>query len=141
MTAKATVDGEESQVDTMIERIRVAQEEPWRKLRYVDEESSEAWNKFEELFVDIEHARAKPGGVGLGKERENADVEEMGIPKLESSMTNTHYVDAISAPREEMKLKKKRVRKPKKHSGEGNDGFASSITLSDDDDDDVVMET
>lgn len=137
MTAKSTVDGEESNVDTMIERIRIAQEEPWRKLRYVDENSSEAWTTFEELFVDIDPAR-KNTGEGAAKEGENTDTQ-LGIPKLESSMSNEQYLDAISAPREQTKLKKrKRGRKLKKKDGEGIDGNESSITVSDDED--VVME-
>jgi len=71
-------------------------------------------------------------------EDENPDVAGMGVSELKSSMTNAEYLDAISAPRDEAKLKKKTKSKPKrsrkgKEKAEENDGFESSITLSDDD--------
>jgi DNA-directed RNA polymerase III subunit RPC5 len=85
MTVKPTVDGEEESTDTMAERIRAVQEESWRKLKYVDEDSHEAWEAFNEsLFVD------------------NIDT----VPKLVSSMAPSLYLDTISAPRAPAKLAK-----------------------------------
>jgi DNA-directed RNA polymerase III subunit RPC5 len=83
MTVKPTVDGEEETTDTMAERIRAVQEEPWRKLKFVDEDSIEAWELFNDsLFV------------------ENTEI----IPQLVSSMTGSEYLDTISAPRAPAKL-------------------------------------
>jgi len=83
MTVKATADGEEETTDTMAERIRAAQDEPWRKLKYVDEDSVDAWEAYEA----------------------NLFVENMGeAPKLVSRMGNAEYLDAISAPRDAIKL-------------------------------------
>jgi DNA-directed RNA polymerase III subunit RPC5 len=83
MTVKPTVDGEEETTDTMAERIRAVQEELWRKLKFVDEDSIEAWELFNDsLFV------------------ENTEI----IPQLVSSMTGSEYLDTISAPRAPAKL-------------------------------------
>ncbi len=83
MTVKPTVDGEEETTDTMAERIRAIQEEPWWKIRYVDEDSMEAWELYNDsLFV------------------ESTDR----LPSLVSSMMNSEYLDTISAPRAPAKL-------------------------------------
>ncbi len=85
MTVKPTAEGEEETTDTMAERIRSVQEEPWRKLKYVDEDSAEAWEAYKEhLFIE--------------------DTDD--VPKLVSSMTALEYLDSISAPRAPAKLAK-----------------------------------
>ncbi|KAI9736437.1 MAG: hypothetical protein M1818_006171 [Claussenomyces sp. TS43310] len=82
MTVKAAGDEEET-TDTMAERIRSAQEEPWRKHAYVDEDSTEAWEAFNEhLFLD----------------------ETVQAPRLVSTLGNAEYLDAISAPRDAARL-------------------------------------
>jgi DNA-directed RNA polymerase III subunit RPC5 len=85
MTVKSTGDGEEETTDTMAERIRAVQEEPWRKLKFVDEDSMEAWELYNNSFF-VE------GGETL--------------PQLISSMTGSEYLDSISAPRAPAKLAK-----------------------------------
>jgi len=83
MTVKPAVDGEEETTDTMAERIRAVQEEPWRKLKFVDEDSMEAWELYNDsLFVETKET----------------------LPQLVSSMTGSEYLDAISAPRAPAKL-------------------------------------
>lgn len=83
MTVKPTVDGEEETTDTMAERIRAVQEEPWQKLKYVDEDSIDAWELYNDiLFVESNEA----------------------LPQLVSSMTSSEYLDTISAPRAPAKL-------------------------------------
>lgn len=83
MTVKPTVDGEEETTDTMAERIRAVQEEPWRKLEYVDEDSVDAWELYNDnLFVEAKET----------------------LPQLVSSMTGSEYLDTISAPRAPAKL-------------------------------------
>jgi DNA-directed RNA polymerase-3 subunit RPC5 len=116
MTVKSTADGEEETTDTMAERIRSAQEEPWRRLTYVDEDSGEAWDAFNDyLFVD--------------------DSEEAA--KLVSGMDNAQYLDAISAPRDAARLSRSRTSRKKKGKGgkegesEGVDDSESSSTLTD----------
>lgn len=81
MTVKAV--GEEGEArESMAERIRAAQEEKWRKMRYIDDNSDAAWETFEELFV--------------------RDTET--LPRLESGIEDKVYLDEISAPRDAARL-------------------------------------
>ncbi len=80
MTVKTL--GEGAEVETMAERIRKAQEEKWRKMKYNDDESGVAWETFEELFVQDTDA----------------------VPMLASGITDEVYLDKISAPRDEARL-------------------------------------
>lgn len=92
MSIKAHGDDEED-TDTMAERIRAAQDEKWRKLNYVDEDSHTAWDMFtDELFV-----------YGSA---DDDDVSPDKVPKLVSSMNNAEYLDAISAPGDAARLAK-----------------------------------
>jgi DNA-directed RNA polymerase-3 subunit RPC5 len=88
MTVK-TLGDEEETTDTMAERIRAAQDEPWRRLVYRDEDSNEAWAVFEDdLFV-------------RGAE---AEAEASALPRLVSALGDDEYLDAISAPRDVARL-------------------------------------
>jgi len=104
----------------MAERIRAAQEEPWRKHQYIDEDSGEAWESYNEhLFME----------------------ETDAAPKLVSAMANPQYLDAISAPRDAARLSRSKnirrrrgTRKGKGKAtganGEDNGDSDSSGTLS-----------
>lgn len=114
MTVKAVGDEEET-TDTMAERIRAAQDEKWRKLHYVDENSDEAWQTFEEhLFV--------PGVPGS----ENEEDVHKDVPKLVSYLQDAEYLDAISAPRDAAKLS--RSRKNGKKGGEGDEEDSDTLS-------------
>jgi hypothetical protein len=83
MTVKPTAEGEEETTDTMAIRIRAVQEEAWRKFNCVDEDSLQAWELFNDsLFVERKET----------------------VPNLVSSMTNSEYLETISAPRAPAKL-------------------------------------
>ncbi|KAH9897142.1 hypothetical protein F4778DRAFT_245657 [Xylariomycetidae sp. FL2044] len=68
----------EPTTDTMADRLRLVQQEPWRKLRYANEESSEAWDMFGQNLVyrprnskdqaRDEGGEARDKGKGEGKE-------------------------------------------------------------------------
>lgn len=76
--------GEGVEVETMGERIRKAQEEKWRKMKYIDDESAAAWDTFNELFVEDPESK----------------------PMLVSGITDEEYLDKISAPRDAARLSK-----------------------------------
>lgn len=129
MTVKSSIDGEEDSTDTMVERIATTQAEVWKSHRYIDEDTNEAWEAFEEsLFV--------------GGERELDPNEPLAdkVPELVTSLDDGEYLDAVSAPRdaaEPPRHKKPKKRKDKKGKGKaiggetnGDDG-ASSSGLSD----------
>jgi len=102
MTVKSTVDGEEDRSDNMGLRIAAAQQEAWRRHRYVDEDSGEAWTAFHEhLFV------------GPAEKEQEELMDKM--PKLTSGLDDMDYMDSISAPNDAAKLSRsKRAKKSKK---------------------------
>jgi DNA-directed RNA polymerase III subunit RPC5 len=52
MTIKTTSDGDLVTTETIADRLRSVQSEPWRKLRYVDENDEAAWNVYNDsLFL------------------------------------------------------------------------------------------
>lgn len=127
MSIKAHGDDEED-TDTMAERIRAAQDEKWRKLNYVDEDSHTAWDMFnDDLFV-------------YGGEDDDDDVSVDKVPKLVSSMDNAEYLDAISAPGDAARLAKNKEarigKKGKDESVKEGDGVINGFQ---DEDEDVEM--
>ncbi|KAI1759360.1 hypothetical protein GGR53DRAFT_150363 [Hypoxylon sp. FL1150] len=69
----AGADSGEASVDTMIERLRKVQTEPWIKLKYEHEESERAWDMFGNhlIYASAKNAAAaEEGGKGKGKETE-----------------------------------------------------------------------
>jgi DNA-directed RNA polymerase-3 subunit RPC5 len=118
MTVKSNVDGEEDTTDSMAKRITAAQTELWKTHRYIDEDTEEAWAEYKEsMFV----------GTDLGT-RDSEDLLK-SLPKLLSSLNNKEYLDTISAPRNALKLTRKRIKKEKVDKGkqvageEGEEGF------------------
>lgn len=68
MTIKQSKDGGDDEIvqETMADRLKKVQTETWRKMRYVDDESSDAWAMSDEvLYVDA-------GGGAKGKDAEGA---------------------------------------------------------------------
>lgn len=126
MTVKQATDNDEDAEIPMATRIRQAQEEPWRKLRYVDENSGEAWDAFEELFVPNREMLEDEKKVGEGEEKEKEKDEAIDglaeTPKLVSTMDDMQYLDAISAPRDAARLSRsKRGKKGEESGSEASD--------------------
>lgn len=131
MTAKSTIDGEEARGNPLFDLLKATQEESWRKLRFIDEESAEAWANYEDLFVNTEPQTDEIVQEGEDVKPKIHPAKE-GVAQLQSSMSNADYLDYISAPRDMAKLKRaKRKNKPTKR--EGGDGSQSTVTLVDDD--------
>ncbi|KAJ9623101.1 hypothetical protein H2203_006034 [Taxawa tesnikishii (nom. ined.)] len=86
-TFKDTRDGDDSAVLRAKNLLQLAQEEPWTRLYYYDEDLQESYDSYrDKLFL---------------KDPENA-------PRLKSTMTNEEYLDAISAPRKDPSGRKKK---------------------------------
>ncbi|ROT42914.1 hypothetical protein SODALDRAFT_327080 [Sodiomyces alkalinus F11] len=51
MTIKQGGDNEVSTTETMLDRLRAVQTEPWRQLRYTDENDEAAWDVYNESFI------------------------------------------------------------------------------------------
>ncbi|KAI1779580.1 hypothetical protein F4818DRAFT_436883 [Hypoxylon cercidicola] len=70
----AGADSGEVAVDTMIERLRKVQTEPWTKLRYEHEDSEKAWAMFENHLI-YASAKDASASAGKGKEKETAGAD------------------------------------------------------------------
>jgi DNA-directed RNA polymerase-3 subunit RPC5 len=86
MTIKTSTDGEAATTETMADRLRAVQSEPWRKLRYTDENEEAAWDVYNEsLFLQNPAAGVPQANedddeemevVDKGKMKEGADEED-----------------------------------------------------------------
>lgn len=81
MTVKQTADGSEEVVqETMADRLKRVQLDPWRRMRYVHDEASDSWAVAEDvLFLHRPEAPAA-AAAATGKEPEVPD--EPGMPGL-----------------------------------------------------------
>lgn len=103
MTVKSRVDGEDSTMDNMGERITAAQAEKWKAHTFIDEEDNRAWLTYDEnMFVGSEYAA------------ESTDELKKHLPELSSSLMNMEYMDTISAPNDFARLSRTRAQKKKK---------------------------
>lgn len=96
MIIKNPVDGEEETTDSMAERIAATQAESWRRHKWIDENSPEAWEAYQKNLL-----------VGEG----NHDPEELKrqMVSLNSAWTPDEFLDVISAPRDAAKLSRSKV--------------------------------
>lgn len=76
MTIKsASADGNEVITETMADRLRAVQIEPWRRMEYVDEDTEDAWAAYQEclfLRADGDAAAGAPSSAIPGKGKEPA---------------------------------------------------------------------
>ncbi|KAI1482904.1 hypothetical protein F4774DRAFT_253433 [Daldinia eschscholtzii] len=72
-------EGGELVVDTMIERLRKVQVEPWSKLKYENEDSDKAWHMFTNhlLYPGAPNPKSLADIKGKGKETENEKDKEV----------------------------------------------------------------
>ncbi|KJZ79962.1 hypothetical protein HIM_00676 [Hirsutella minnesotensis 3608] len=97
MTIKTTGDGDAVTTETMADRLRFVQSEPWRKLRYTDENEEAAWEVYNEsLFLKPEPA-PEPAGENKNGEDDMAarDLEEQ-VPKYGSKWGDKQLLQAVS---------------------------------------------
>ena len=135
MIIKNPVDGEEETTDSMAERIAATQAESWRRHKWIDENSPEAWEAYQKNLL-----------VGEGKH----DPEELKrrMVSLSSAWTPDEFLDVISAPRDAAKLSRSKVvmkskskRKAKgKGKGVGNGAQGNSTDESSDSDEEAELE-
>lgn len=104
MSIKTTGDGETVTTETIADRLRFVQSEPWRKMRYTDENEEAAWEVYNEsLFLNA------PGGSGSGnaaEERKPSDEEaaaaaaqksiEGSVSTFGSKWESTQLLEAVS---------------------------------------------
>ena len=87
MTIKATSEGDLVAPETMADRLRSVQSEPWRHLRYTDENQETAW--------DVYHESMFLRGPGAGESEETEELEGK-VPKFESKWEEQQLLEAVS---------------------------------------------
>ena len=108
MTVKSNVDGEEDSTDTMGARITAVQTELWKTHQFIDEDTTEAWDSFQENMFVASELRIEDSGELQDK-----------MPKLKTALSNLEYMDTISAPSNLAKLSRSKTRKSKDGKGKG----------------------
>lgn len=107
MTIKTTTDGDTVTTETMADRLRAVQSEPWRKMRYTDENDEAAWEVYNEsLFL-----RAKGGEDGQepeqpplkeGEEQKEPDQDlEESVPHFTTKWGDKELLEAVSGIKKE----------------------------------------
>lgn len=134
MTVKG--DAEHDHSDDMTKRVQAVQAEPWHTTKFIDAEDPKSWAVFQENFFV---------GGAMGQDTEELRAK---VPKLISGVTDEQYLDMISAPIDEGRLKKakeakkareaeRKAKRAKKEKGKGaadnGEDDDSSSTLSDPD--------
>ncbi|KAH0526814.1 hypothetical protein TsFJ059_010095 [Trichoderma semiorbis] len=95
MTIKTTAEGADGvSTETMADRLRSVQTEPWRKMRYTDENEETAW----EVYNDSLFLRPRPepaGEQGAPAGDADRDLEEL-VPTLGNKWDDTQFLESIS---------------------------------------------
>ncbi|PFH61916.1 hypothetical protein XA68_15789 [Ophiocordyceps unilateralis] len=97
MTIKTASDGDAVTTETMADRLRFVQAEPWRTLRYVDENDEAAWDVYNEsLFVkpppEDEDASDKPVSTESASSSEKANAKKPAIPTAPLDTLVPHFI-------------------------------------------------
>ncbi|KAM0265151.1 hypothetical protein ACHAQJ_000304 [Trichoderma viride] len=99
MTIKTAADGADGvSTETMADRLRAVQTEPWRKMRYTDENEETAW----EVYNDSLFLRPKPdalaGEPAAAAPETDRDLEEL-VPTLGNKWNDNQFLESISGIR------------------------------------------
>lgn len=91
MTIKTTVDGDTLTTETMADRLRSVQSEPWRTMRYTDENDEAAWDVYNEsLFLRTDETKEKE------EDDDDDDNLESKVPKFATHWGDTELLEAVS---------------------------------------------
>ncbi|OAA69540.1 sulfite reductase beta subunit [Cordyceps fumosorosea ARSEF 2679] len=101
MSIKTTADGETVTTETIADRLRSVQSEPWRKMRYTDENEEAAWEVYNEsLFLSAKggseaKGKKKSGADEAAAEAENASIEG-AVATFASKWESGQLLEAVS---------------------------------------------
>ncbi|KAF3060965.1 hypothetical protein GL218_03337 [Daldinia childiae] len=91
-------------VDTMIERLRKVQMEPWSKLKYEDEDSDKAWHMFTNhlVYPGAANPKSLADAKGKGKEKEtvkpNTAEDDVSKDKFKAQWSEEEFLSHIRGP-------------------------------------------
>lgn len=98
MTIKTTADGETTTTETIADRLRSVQSEPWRKMKYTDENEEAAWEVYNEsLFLtNPEEAATVTEEDDKGKAvAVEKDLSEH-VPSFSATWEEQRHLEAVS---------------------------------------------
>lgn len=99
MTIKNAGDGDKVTTETMADRLRAVQTEPWRKLHYTDENEDDAWDVYTESLFLAPSKEAELQAKGKeGEEEELPDLETM-VSKFGTKWGDDELLEAVSGLR------------------------------------------
>lgn len=81
MTIKNANDPDAVVTETMADRLRAVQAEPWRRMRFVDENDGEAWETFMNTFVPMREVK------------EPAEGEEGDVKSLDADLDTVQWLE------------------------------------------------
>lgn len=99
MTIKTTGDGERVTTETMADRLRAVQGEPWRKMRYTDENDEAAWDVYNESLFLRTKGENETEKKDKNKEGEPAPEEpelEEAVPRFATKWGDKELLEAVS---------------------------------------------
>ncbi|PON27094.1 hypothetical protein TGAM01_v204043 [Trichoderma gamsii] len=97
MTIKTAADGTADGVstETMADRLRSVQTEPWRKMRYTDENEETAWEVYNDSLFLRPKADPTAGAGESAPAPEDHDLEEL-VPTLGNKWNDKEFLESIS---------------------------------------------
>lgn len=103
MTIKNTADGDAVTTETMADRLRAVQSEPWRKMRYTDENDETAWEVYNDsLFLrDPDAPEKPPPKEGEEEKPEILDDLEETMPHFSTKWGDKELLEAVSGIKKE----------------------------------------
>ncbi|XDG07204.1 hypothetical protein ABKA04_006819 [Annulohypoxylon sp. FPYF3050] len=105
MTIKSAGQGDGGgAVDTMVERLRKVQIEPWTKLKYEHEESDKAWNTFASSLV---YASAPPPNLDPEAPKSQSETEGTGKGKEKATAKNSEHEEEEEEERKKQEYRTK----------------------------------
>lgn len=99
MTIKNANDAEAAVTETMADRLRAVQAEPWRRMRFVDENDGEAWDVFTNTFVPMRGV--KEPAEGEEGEAKSLDADLDTVQWLETGWGVNDIEERISGKRDD----------------------------------------
>src|SRR5690606_10011868 len=103
MTIKTANDSDTVVTETIADRLRAVQAEPWRRMRFVDENDGEAWETFMNTFVPMRGVKEPAEGEEGDVKRLNADLDT--VPWLETKWSVNDIENRISGRNNESESK------------------------------------
>ncbi|PHH64394.1 hypothetical protein CDD81_4615 [Ophiocordyceps australis] len=97
MTIKTTSDGDTLTTETMADRLRSVQSEPWRKMRYTDENDEAAWDVYNEsLFLKSQPDESQPAPKPPSQQMAPPQSLDECVPAFAAKWTDKQFLEAVS---------------------------------------------